>query len=115
MTLKITDDCINCGYCVLECPNTAIYEPGSTWTMEEGTWIKGDLMLMNKESVRACEKMNPLSEKYHFIVPEKCTECKGIYEEPQCQVVCPNPDSLIPHPWYPESENELLAKQFRFR
>ncbi|MGF1671073.1 MAG: 4Fe-4S dicluster domain-containing protein [Balneolaceae bacterium] len=114
MALIITDDCINCGYCALECPNNAIYKPGSTWTMEEGTGLKGDLKLMNHILVQANERIDPLSEKYYFIVPDKCTECKGIFEEPQCQVVCPNPDSLIPHPWYQECEDELLDKQFSF-
>ena len=29
MAIKITDECINCGACEPECPNTAIYEGGS--------------------------------------------------------------------------------------
>ncbi len=28
MAIKITDECINCGACEPECPNTAIYECG---------------------------------------------------------------------------------------
>jgi ferredoxin len=114
MALFITDDCINCGHCVRECPNTAIYEPGSTWTMQEGTGLKGTLRLMNNRYVQADDMMEPLSEKYYFIVPDKCTECKGVFEEPQCLVVCPDPESIIHHPWYPETENELLARQFQF-
>jgi ferredoxin len=114
MALIITDDCINCGYCALECPNNAIYEPGSSWTMEEGTAVKGNIKLMNNKYVLANDKLEPLSDTYYFIVPEKCTECKGIFEEPQCLVVCPNPDSLILNPKYQECEDELLTKQFRF-
>jgi len=28
MTMVITDDCINCGACEVECPTEAIYGPG---------------------------------------------------------------------------------------
>ncbi|TVR15262.1 MAG: 4Fe-4S dicluster domain-containing protein [Balneolaceae bacterium] len=115
MALIITDDCINCGYCALECPNNAIYEPGSRWTMQEGTGVEGIIKRMNNEYVKANDRLDPLSEKYYFIVPDKCSECKGIFEEPQCLVVCPNPDSLVHHPWYRECENDLLIKQFKFR
>lgn len=31
MALLITDECINCGACEPECPNTAIYEGGMSW------------------------------------------------------------------------------------
>ncbi|MGX7591552.1 4Fe-4S binding protein [Candidatus Karelsulcia muelleri] len=58
MAFQITNECINCGACALECPNNAIYEDGS-------------------------------KENRYFIVPEKCTECIGKYENPQCIEVCP--------------------------
>ena len=32
MAIMITDECINCGACEPECPNTAIYEGGVEWT-----------------------------------------------------------------------------------
>ena len=55
MTLKITDDCINCDVCEPLCPNNAIFEG-----------------------------------KLHYeIKKEKCTECKGHYDEPQCIKFCP--------------------------
>ena len=34
MTMKITEDCINCGACAVECPTEAIYEPGIVWKIE---------------------------------------------------------------------------------
>ena len=37
MAIKITDECINCGACEPECPNTAIYEGGMEWRFGEGT------------------------------------------------------------------------------
>ena len=40
MAIKITDECINCGACEPECPNTAIYEGGMEWRFGEGTELK---------------------------------------------------------------------------
>ena len=37
MAIKITDECINCGACEPECPNTAIYEGGRDWNWAGGT------------------------------------------------------------------------------
>ncbi|HRE67957.1 MAG TPA: 4Fe-4S binding protein, partial [Cyclobacteriaceae bacterium] len=37
MAIKITDECINCGACEPECPNTAIYEGGREWSWAGGT------------------------------------------------------------------------------
>ncbi|ADE35424.1 4Fe-4S binding domain protein [Candidatus Karelsulcia muelleri DMIN] len=35
-------------------------------------------------AIKECKK-----NYYYFIVPEKCTECLGFYDEPQCASVCP--------------------------
>ena len=45
-----------------------------------------------------------------FIVPDKCTECMGFHEEPQCAAVCPV-DCCVPDEDNVETENELLSKQ----
>jgi ferredoxin len=37
----ITDECINCGACEPECPNTAIYEGADDWRYKDGTKLKG--------------------------------------------------------------------------
>lgn len=37
MAIMITDECINCGACEPECPNTAIYEGGVQWNYSGGT------------------------------------------------------------------------------
>ncbi|MDR2625725.1 MAG: YfhL family 4Fe-4S dicluster ferredoxin [Zoogloeaceae bacterium] len=55
MSLKITDECINCDVCEPECPNEAIRQ----------------------------------GEEIYEIDPEKCTECVGHYDQPQCVQVCP--------------------------
>ena len=36
----ITDECINCGACEPECPNTAIYEGGQEWNWAGGTKLE---------------------------------------------------------------------------
>ncbi len=111
MSLTITDRCINCGYCKAECPNEAIYEPGMRWSMAEGTTLAGEVELYDGRRVNANEYQEPISDQYYFIVPEKCAKCVGVYEEPACQSVCPDPDSLITHAKYGESRDTLLIKQ----
>lgn len=115
MALIISDRCINCGYCRIECPNAAIYEPGEPWSMEEGTGLQGKLVLQNGEEVMAGEMLPAKSEEYYFIVPDKCTRCLGIYNEPQCRVVCPDPESIMIDPEFKGREADLKAKQSRFK
>jgi ferredoxin len=43
------------------------------------------------------------------IDPEKCTECVGHYEEPQCQQVCPV-DCIAINPERVESKEQLMTK-----
>ena len=50
MAIIITDECINCGACEPECPNTAIYEGADDWRYEDGTDLKGDLVLPSMEN-----------------------------------------------------------------
>jgi len=48
-------------------------------------------------------------EKY-VIDWEKCTECMGHFDEPQCVEVCPV-DCIEKDPEHEESKEELLAKK----
>ena len=48
----------------------------------------------------------------YIIDPEKCTECVGFNEEPQCVAVCPV-ECIVPDPAHAESKDELLAKKAR--
>lgn len=112
MAIKITDDCINCGACEPECPNNAIYDVSSEWNYAEGTILSGDITLSNGKTVNA-DDMNPcISEDYYFIISEKCTECVGFHDEPQCASVCPV-DCCVDDPDYRESKEELEAKKVR--
>mgnify|MGYP000523551266 CR=1 FL=1 len=40
MAIVITDECINCGACEPECPNTAIYEGADDWRYKDGTKLR---------------------------------------------------------------------------
>ncbi|MGE5847003.1 MAG: ferredoxin, partial [Ignavibacteria bacterium] len=37
------------------------------------------------------------SNDFFYIVPDKCTECVGFHDEPQCVSVCPV-DSVVKRP-----------------
>ena len=110
MAIIITDECINCGACEAECPNTAIYEGQEKWNYSKGTSLKGNVVLPNGDKINSETINNPISDEFFFIVPNKCTECKGFHEEPQCAAVCPV-DCCVPDDDNVETEEELLSKQ----
>jgi ferredoxin len=112
MAIMITDDCINCGACEPECPNNAIYEGGVEWAISDGTSITDDYTLEDGSVVDASDKQNPVSDEFYYIVPDKCTECVGFHEEPQCAAVCPV-DCCVPDPEREEEEEVLLARKER--
>ncbi len=110
MAIMITDECINCGACEPECPNNAIYEGGVEWAIADGTGVQGDYKLEDGSSTEATESHNPISDDFYYIVPDKCTECVGFHEEPQCAAVCPV-DCCVPDPEREETEEQLLARK----
>jgi len=112
MAIIITDECINCGACEPECPNNAIYEGGMEWAIADGTSLEGDYKLETGLVVDAKATQSPVEEDYYYIVPDKCTECQGFHEEPQCAAVCPV-DCCVPDEDRVESVVELLDKKAR--
>ncbi len=90
MALLITTDCISCGACVPECPNEAIFE--SRGDAEAKGYHVGE------------------NQGDYVIVHDRCTECVGHFDEPQCAAVCPVDNCCISDPAYPESVAVLLAK-----
>lgn len=68
--LMITEDCINCRACDTICPSNAIYPGGKDYKL-------------NGRRYRA-----PVKD-YYYIVPEKCSFCEGVYDEPECVSICP--------------------------
>ncbi len=91
MATFITDECINCGACEPECPNTAIYQGDVEFDALDGS------------------KQAAISADFFYIVPEKCTECVGFFDAEACAAVCPV-DCCIPDPKIPETEAVLLER-----
>ncbi len=90
MATIITSECINCGACEPECPNTAIYAGGVPWDFNGAS--------------------NPaIAQDIYYIVPSKCTECVGFHDHEACAAVCPV-DCCIPDPAIPETEAVLLSR-----
>jgi ferredoxin len=112
MAIMITDECINCGACEPECPNNAIYEGGIEWAITDGTNVKGVYEMESGQKLNAEARQKPVSDDYYYIVPDKCTECVGFHEEPQCAAVCPV-DCCVPDPERVETEQQLLARKDR--
>ncbi|MEY3085033.1 MAG: hypothetical protein RL037_1213 [Bacteroidota bacterium] len=110
MAIMITDECINCGACEPECPNNAIYEGGAEWKYSDGTSLKGIIETLNGGELLADHPHEPVSMDVYYITHDKCTECVGFHDEPQCAAVCPV-DCCVDDPEYRESEDELLAKK----
>jgi len=112
MAIIITDECINCGACEPECPNNAIYEGGVEWAISDGTGVTGTYKLEDGSKVDVNAKQKPVDDDIYYIVPDKCTECVGFHEEPQCAAVCPV-DCCVPDPDREETEDQLLARKQR--
>ena len=90
MATVITSECINCGACEPECPNTAIYQGGVEWELNG-------------------VKHPAIATDIFYIVPEKCTECVGFFDHEACAAVCPV-DCCVPDPKIPETEDVLIAR-----
>lgn len=110
MAIKITEDCINCGACEPECPNGAIYEGGAEWRFSDKTTLKGTVNSKSGLSVDADSAQAAVSNDFFYIVPDKCTECVGFHDEPQCASVCPV-DCCVPDENNTETKEELVAKK----
>lgn len=109
MAILITDDCINCAACEPECPNGAIYKHGVEWRFSDKTELSGMFTSQSGISADADEAHEPISYDFFYIVPDKCTECVGFHDEPQCASVCPV-DCCVPDPDYVELEKDLIEK-----
>lgn len=110
MAIIITDECINCDACISECPNNAIYEPDTQWNYADGTKLKGKIKKPNGTEDDAEERHSAISDEFYFIVTDKCTECKGFFDKPQCASVCPV-DCCILDENNVETDEQLLAKK----
>ena len=91
MATLINTECINCAACEPECPNTAIYQGGVPWLALDGS------------------SHPAISDELFYIVPEKCTECVGFFDQEACAKVCPV-DACVPDPDRPETEAALMVR-----
>ena len=81
-----------------------------------GTFL--NLLKFNDSHIGACDitgvspvwEMHPDTDEFFYITPDKCTECKGFHDEPQCAAVCPV-DCCVPDPDHEETEDVLMGKK----
>lgn len=55
-----------------------------------------------------------LGSEIYVIDPDKCTECVGHYDDPQCRQVCPV-NCIIQHPEIRETPEQLREKFARLQ
>ncbi len=77
------------------------------------------MALLITEACTACDACLPVcpneaistGDPYFRIDPFKCTECIGAEDEPQCRLVCPEPEAcIVPDPEFEETPGELQEK-----
>ena len=78
--------------------------------LSDGTALHGPQTLPNGNSYDADANNAPVAMDIYFIVPDKCTECTGFHDEPQCAAVCPV-DCCVDDPEHRETKEQLLAKK----
>lgn len=69
MSMRIKDNCINCGACAFECPTEAIYEPGESYQLNK-------------------KKYPAVSNEHFYIVADLCNKCFGL-SVIKCISICP--------------------------
>jgi ferredoxin len=62
MAVIIDESCITCDACLQNCPTNAIVD----------------------------DMHNPTGESRYYVQPEKCVECVGLFDDPQCAAICPS-------------------------
>ena len=62
MSVIIDDSCITCDACLQNCPVNAIVDDSD----------------------------NPTGKSRYYVQPEKCVECVGHFDDPQCAAICPS-------------------------
>ncbi|HGZ70407.1 MAG TPA: 4Fe-4S dicluster domain-containing protein [Nitratifractor sp.] len=69
MAVFITDECISCDACALECPVAAILDEGN--------------------------ERNPYDDSRYYVKPESCVECVGHADLPRCAEACPTEGAIV--------------------
>jgi ferredoxin len=75
------------------------------------------MALMITAECTACDACKPVCPNEAIAAAEpyvidalRCTECVGAEDEPQCKLVCPVANCIVPNPEFAETRDELLAK-----
>ena len=75
------------------------------------------MALMISADCTACDACKPvcpneaISPGEPYVIDAlRCTECVGAEDEPQCKLVCPVANCIVPNPDFAETRDELLAK-----
>ncbi len=104
MSLLITKECIACAACLPECPNEAIFETRSDCE-SKGHFLTG--------AEGGGQLEHATEDTIYVITSDRCTECVGHFDEPQCAAVCPVSDCCISDPTFPETAAVLLEKAIK--
>lgn len=67
MAVFISDSCISCNACLIECPTQSITD----------------------------NENHPDSKNIYFVIYDTCTECIGFHEQPICAEECPTNGCII--------------------
>ncbi len=75
------------------------------------------MALIILDTCTACDACRPVcpneaisaGDPIYIIDPDRCTECVGAEDEPQCKLVCPA-TCIVENPDFVESREELAAK-----
>ena len=76
------------------------------------------MAVMINDNCTACDACKPVcpneaisaGSPIYTIDALRCTECVGAEDEPQCKLVCPVSDCIIPNPDFAETREQLLEK-----
>ncbi|ODU06581.1 MAG: 4Fe-4S ferredoxin [Rubrivivax sp. SCN 71-131] len=75
------------------------------------------MALIILDTCTACDACRPVcpneaisaADPIYIIDPDRCTECVGAEDEPQCKLVCPA-DCIVQDPDHVETPEQLQAK-----
>ena len=75
------------------------------------------MALMITADCTACDACKPVCPNEAITAGEpyvidalRCTECVGAEDEPQCKLVCPVANCVVPNPDFSETREQLLEK-----
>lgn len=84
MAVIIDETCITCDACLQQCPVDAIVD----------------------------DSENPFGLGRYYVQPEKCIECVGVYDDPQCAAICPSIGCITwDMPYTKEFEEHFLNEE----